>query len=289
MPHRHPPALRPPVKAKTGRIAHRASRYDPRRAQARLALIEQQVRLASAVRECEEILARRAASIDPGDPWMAARVKAERAISDAERWVKELIPLVGDPEAVVDEQGWLPSERRERLLSEFAAKLNAEVSGLHERLPVLRADLKVTQGRRERTAIRGELRKGTARLAYLEVLPPLTASGMCSECPWPMTWHDISATLCLSTGAILSGPCPAWPVWREQLRTGFARLTEMMRRWEEPPSSAPVSQLLTVIPSGTSVEETIARLTAVQAEHPRAEVRRGKGNSWEIWDAPTSD
>jgi hypothetical protein len=58
--------------------AQRVSRYDPRRAQARLALIEQQVRLASAARERDEILARVGPSIDPEDPLEVARIKAER-------------------------------------------------------------------------------------------------------------------------------------------------------------------------------------------------------------------
>jgi hypothetical protein len=47
---------------------------------------------------------------------------------------------------VVDEQGRIPSERREQFLVEFAVKFNAEVSGLHQRLPVLPAELKVTEG-----------------------------------------------------------------------------------------------------------------------------------------------
>ena len=269
--------------------AQRASRYDPRRAQARLALIEQQVRLASAAREREEILARQPAPIDPGDPLEMARIKAERAISDADRWVKELIPQVGDPEVVVDEEGWLPSERRGRFLSEFTAKSSAEVSGLHERLPALRAELKVTQGRPERAAIREEIRKGTARLAYLEAIPPFTTPDMCSECPWPMTWHDTGVTFCLTTGAVLREPCPAWPVWREQLTAGLIRVIEMMQAKKAPAAPAPAPQLLATIPSGASVEETIARLSAVQADHPGAQVRRGKKNCWEIWAAPASD
>lgn len=275
-----------------GRIedrAQRASRYDAKRARARLALIEQQVRIAHAVREREDILARSPASIGPRDPLGVARINAERDISDAERWVKELIPRVGDPETVVDEHGWLPSERRERFLSEFAAKISAEVSELHEQLPALRAELKVTQGRRKRATIREKMRERMARLAYLEAVPPFTAPDMCSECPWPMSWHDIGVTFCLTTGAILSEPCPAWPVWREQLATGLVRVMEMMQQRKAPPAPPPTPQPLAVIPSGASVEETIARLTAVQAEHPGAEVRRGKRNGWEIWAAPTPE
>lgn len=268
--------------------AQRASRYDARRARARLALIEQQVGLASAVRDREEILARQPTPISLGDPLEVARISAEKAISDAERWIGQLIPLVGDPETVVDEHGWLPSERRERFLSEFAASFNAELSGLHERLPALRAGLKVTQGRKERAAIREKLRKGTARLAYLQAVPPFTAPDMCSECPWPMNWHDIGVTFCLTSGATLSKPCDAWPVWREQLMAGLIRVAEMMQRKKAPPAPTPVPQPLAVIPSA-SVEETIARLTAVQAEHPGAQIRPGKQNCWEIWLDPTPE
>jgi hypothetical protein len=57
----------PPGPHTAGKGEARASRYDPRRAQARLALIEQQVKLASAAKEREEILTRTPASIDPGD------------------------------------------------------------------------------------------------------------------------------------------------------------------------------------------------------------------------------
>jgi hypothetical protein len=89
--------LRPHTAGKGEDRAQRASSYDPRRAQARLALIEQQVRLASAAKERQEILGCVGPSIDPEDPLEIARIKAERAICDAERWVTELNPLVGIP------------------------------------------------------------------------------------------------------------------------------------------------------------------------------------------------
>lgn len=68
--------------------------------------------------------------------------------------------------------------------------------------------------------------------------------------------------------AVLRQPCPAWPVWRQQIRVGVTRFMEMMRPKHEPPRPTPAPQLLAVIPSGTSAEETIARLTSIQAEHP---------------------
>jgi hypothetical protein len=82
--------------------------------------------------------------------------------------------VVGDPETVADEHGRLPRDRREAFRCEFAAKVNAEVSGLNEELPALRASLRATRDRRERAAAREELRRGTARLAYLQALPMFT-------------------------------------------------------------------------------------------------------------------
>jgi len=43
-----------------------------------------------------------------------------------------------------------------------------------------------------------------------------------------------------------------------------------------------VRRPIAVIDSGLPIEE-VARLNAVQAGHPGAQVRRGGGNSWEIW------
>jgi hypothetical protein len=134
-------------------MAARVSHYDSRRARARLALIEQQVTLARAVSDHEKILARQALETGPEDLWGTERLRAEATIADAEREVQELIPVVGDPETVVDEQGRLPSERREQFLAEFTATFNAEVSTLHELLPDLRARLESTRGRQERAAI----------------------------------------------------------------------------------------------------------------------------------------
>lgn len=263
------------------------SRYDPRRARARLALVEQQVTLARAVQDLEEILARQALVGGSEDLWRADRLQAEGAISNGERLVQELTPLVGDPETVVDEHGYLPSERRERFLVEFAAAFNAEVNSLHERLPGLRTKLQSTRRRRERAAIREELHKRTARLAYLEAVPPFIASDMCSECPWPMSWHDTGVTFCLETGAILSKPCDKWPVWSESLLTGLLRVHDMLKQQEQrkqqplPPPPGP--ELLAVIPGESSVADTLTELAAVQAKHPNAQIRRGKGNRWEIW------
>ena len=193
--------------------------------------------------------------------------------------------MVGDPESVADEHGRLPRDRRDSFLGEFAANINAEAASLSGRLPALRASLKTTRGRQERAAIREELGQGTARLAYLQALPPFTASDMCSECPSPMAWHATGVTFCLESGAILSEPCRSWPVWNAKIAAGLARIAEMMQKQRKTPPPVPSSQLLAVIAAGSPVADVIAQLTRVQAGHPGARVQRGKKDSWEIWSA----
>jgi hypothetical protein len=34
------------------------------------------------------------------------------------------------------------------------------------------------------------------------------------------------------------------------------------------------------------IEDVIAQLTTIQASHPGAQVRKGRGHRWEIWPAP---
>jgi hypothetical protein len=265
--------------------AGQAPGYDPRRARPRLALIEQQVTLAEALATLQEAAARPA--VPPGIPdlWEPAGAEAERAAADARHWMSELTPVAADPEAVADEDGRLPRERREEFLVAFAAKVSTEAVGLHQKLPALRTALRTTRGRQERAAVRDELRQGTARLAYLQALPAFTAADMCSECPRPMAWHSTGVTFCLETGAVLSEPCQSWPVWNAKVATGLARVAEMLQQKQKTPVSESARELIAVIAAGSSVEDVIAELTRVKAEHPGAAVRRGKRDSWEIWSA----
>jgi hypothetical protein len=143
--------------------AHVASRYDPRRARARLALIEQQITLAEALTDLEQAAARPALPPGTPDPWEQSRTRAERAAADARHWISQLAPLVAEPETVADEEGRLPRDRREASLGEFAAKVNAEIAGLNEKLPAVGGGLKTTRGKQQRAAARDELRQGTAR------------------------------------------------------------------------------------------------------------------------------
>jgi hypothetical protein len=259
--------------------------YDSRRARARLALIEQQVTLTEALATLQEETARPA--VPPGIPDLRepARAAAERAAADARHWISELTPVVADPDAVADEHGRLPCERREEFLAGFAAKISTEAATLRDKPPALRVALKSTQGRRERAAVSDALRRGTARLAYLQALPAFTAADMCSECAWPMAWHSTGVTFCLETGAVLSEPCQSWPVWNAKMATGLARIAALLQQKQKAPVLEPTPELVAVIAAGSSVEDVIAELTRVKAEHPGAVVRRGNRASWEVWSA----
>jgi hypothetical protein len=102
--------------------AGRAEHYDPERAQARLALLEEQGILADKVRQRDEILS--------GDLFPLAEDKVrrrlladlERDITAKTREVDDLAAVVGDSESVADAKGWLPAERREMSLTLFKAR-----------------------------------------------------------------------------------------------------------------------------------------------------------------------
>jgi hypothetical protein len=112
----------------------------------------------------------------------------------------------------------------------------------------------------------------------------LDAADMCSEGPTPAAWHSLAATLNLDPSkdvGRVDGPCPAWPWWREWVEEARRQILALAEHKGEPPVAVRVP--IAVIDSGLPIEEVIARLNAVQADHPGAQVRRGKGSSWEIW------
>jgi hypothetical protein len=260
--------------------AARAGDHEPARARARCALLEQQALLATCILERDEIAAREMF------PFMADKAREQRLaglegeIARISAIVDELSTLVGNAESVADANGWLPSERREYALDIFAGRRNTEVRELRDQVKARQAELNAAKDLAERAQVRSTLRKATGRLEFLEAIPPLTAAEMCSECVSPASWHGFLFEV--SEASVDRGPCPSWPLWQQQVQKARELLLSSAAKQDTPPP-APKPQRLAVIPSDLPIEEVITRLTAIQAEHPGATVRRGSRSQWEIW------
>lgn len=193
--------------------------------------------------------------------------------------VDRLVPIVGDPEDVVDEHGWLPRDRREKSWWSYRLDRECKVRDLRQQLPDLRAALAATSDRAERRDRRAKLAEVTRDLERLIAQGPFTAQEMCSECPTPMAHH----------GWVWppGHPCPAWPGWAARIREVRQLLEASAARREAEAASQPEPKPLplAVVPSGLPIAEVVARLTELQAQFPDAEVRRGRANRWELWPA----
>jgi len=190
--------------------------------------------------------------------------------------VDELAAAVGDPEAVPDEHGWLPGDRREQMLMIFRPGRERDVRALRAQLAEFRAQLDSAAGRPARADLRAALDRASRRLDGLLDIPALTAGDMCSECPAPMSRHGWVTPP-------FQGPCPGWPGWAARLRKARAILDTAPARAKPPPCSEPKPQPLAVVPSQLPISEVIARLAEIRDKYPDAEVRRGRANRWEVW------
>ena len=272
--------------------AERAACYVPEVARARLSRLEEQGILAALISERDQIISRELFPLmdDAARERRLADLKAE--ITARERAVGDLAVVVGDPEAVCDERGWLPAERREASLSAFRVRRGAQVLELRREIPLREAELKTVKDRAERARLREALRTDKARLVSLEAMPPLTSAEMCPECIEPAR-HSPAVTISLVDGGHTRGPCPAWPQWAKQVETLRSEVLKLAaKRAAVPPAAAPTTpkaEPIAVINADGPIEEVTAKLAAIQAEHPGARIRRGKRNRWEIWPSEQPD
>jgi hypothetical protein len=232
--------------------AARVALYDERREQARLALLEQQAILGHHTEELHDLRERRRFPAMPEQRRREQITELEGWVAATRAEVVHLQELVGDVEAVVDQGGWLPQERRELALTLFSARRCTEVRQLRERVREQQARLKATKGRAERAPIRDALNRDRRRLQFLISIPRLEAADMCSECASPASWHGY-----VTTGANLhAGPCPAWPRWAQRIHKVREMLGAAIKdKPAEPP--APNPEPLAVVASGLPIAEVI--------------------------------
>jgi hypothetical protein len=148
--------------------------------------------------------------------------------------VDDLVVAVGDPETVPDVRGWLPAERRDVALALFKARRGNQVRELRSRIASTQATLRSQKGMTDRVQLREALRTDKARLAYWEDMPPLDASGMCSECASP-AWHAPGTTYSIDGFHVSGGPCPAWPQWAGRVNAVREALLQPAQGPPEPP------------------------------------------------------
>lgn len=259
-------------KARQRREEERETRktlYDEERAEARFALLEQTSLVPHEVTEltrCQD---------DTLFPKMDATrrrekiIELERSIAARRIEIDRLTPLVGGPETVVDQNGWLPGERREAMLLHYRFERERRVRGLRGQISELTATVEHKD--------RGKVRSLQGELDALLAIPPLTADDMCSDCPVPLADHGWRT---------MGGPCVAWPGQRARLRRAREILATGVREAEATKQQAPKPpkpEPLAVIPSGLPISEIMERLAELQQQFPDAEVRRGRANRWELW------
>lgn len=277
------------------RRQQRQARYEPDREGARLALLEEVAHLTIEQRRRDELSDGTAM---PADRRSAKIAECDAAVSSIQAEVDRLRGIVGDPETVLDEQGRLPAERRQLSWTRFCAQRSTEVRELRAEIANLDATLRQTRGRAERAAVRKQIEPKKWRLDEWLAITPLEPEDMCADCVSPAWWHHTGRL-----NLIGEGPCSAWPQWAARSRraremimasasasasaSATATATATATRPAEPESKTPKPQSLAVIPSGLPIDEVISRLTALRAQYPHAQVRRGRANRWELW--PSDD
>ena len=191
--------------------------------------------------------------------------------------VARLTPIVGDPEDVVDEHGWLPRDRREHTWWSYRLDRERKVRDLKQQMPELEAALKATTDRAERREHRAKLAEATRDLDRLIAEGPFTAEEMCSECATPMAHHG---WVWPPGSPVRPGPAGR-PGCAKRDRCSRRSPSTARRRQLPPPKPKP--QPLAVVPSGLPIADVVAKLTELQQQFPDAEVRRGRANRWELW------
>jgi hypothetical protein len=271
--------------AKEARWAKAAKRYDQERHEARLALLEDQMSLR---RLEEELSGFRGGNRFPRHPRRdeeIAKLDQERA-----RWqssVAELSAKVGDPEAVLDEGGRLPAERRAMNLLTFRFDREREVKQLRAEIDQVDVQLKAAGKPRDSklTATRSVLQM---RMDVLLRIPPLEGDDMCADCSRPLMLHGWR----LSPDG--QDYCIAWPRNRAHRKQAYEMFQQMVRQHEQrekrekeraveaAKAMVPAPQPLATFGANVAASTVMKRLAAIQENHPGAKLK-SHSDGFEVW------
>ncbi|MEO6700546.1 MAG: hypothetical protein ABI140_18365, partial [Jatrophihabitantaceae bacterium] len=198
-------------------------RYDPQREEARLSLLEDQAYEQYLLHQLEDYRSGRYGWGLPTEKREAEIAELEDKLATCRARIEQLTPPVGDPEEVVDRQGWRPCDRRELNLSMYRFDREREVRALRAAIVEHEAALKATKDKAERGETRPKLQDARSKLDGWLAVPPLTADDMCPECARPLANHGWRLTH-------WDGPCAAWPRHAAHIREVREMFFKMVER-----------------------------------------------------------
>lgn len=196
----------------------RKDRFDPDRSEARLALLERQALLKIATRRHGRLVSGELHPAMSEDRRRAAIAEERERIAKATDAVASWSSQVGNPEKVVDAEGWLPSERRDIALTGFSLRRQREVERLRATVVELPATLKATTGREARAEVRSRLRSAESQLAFGSPSPRCRPRRCARSARTPWTGTSETGTSCRSPRARVRGGPAGEPACRRPAR-----------------------------------------------------------------------
>lgn len=159
-------------KATKARWERDKAHYDPNREKARFALLERQPIQSSLERELAQYRARTIYPSMPEDRRAVEIAELEGKLTRNAAELERLALIVGDPEDVVDENGKLPSDRRDWNVSWYQYLRTKWVEELQDDVAAQKAKIAAMKDRREKSTLGIRLHSSERRLAVLLAIPP---------------------------------------------------------------------------------------------------------------------
>lgn len=185
-------------------------------------------------------------------------------------------------EDVVEEDGWLPRDRREHTWWSYRLDREHRVRDLKAKLPELKDALAASTDRAEHRGHRAELAESTREADRLVAEGPFTGGdvlGVCDPNGAPRVDLDSRASAFGLAGVDDTDT-------RGQADVGGGGTVPGIRAAVAAGTEA---QPIAVIASGLPIAEVVAKLSELQEQYPDAEVWRGPAKRWELWEPEGAD